>query len=65
MPGQDIKTNDEFLAGLEEQSIDPTGVPLELVNALKSLDYSLFAFLDAAISIFVSSLILSNDSISI
>ncbi len=41
MPGQDIKTNDEFLAGLEEQSIDPTGVPLELVNALKSLDYAI------------------------
>lgn len=41
MPGQDIKTNDEFLGTLEEQAIDPTEVPLELVNALKSLDYAI------------------------
>lgn len=40
MPGQDIKTNDDFLATLEENAIGATDVPLELVNAIKGIDYA-------------------------
>lgn len=40
MPGQDIKVDTDFLSNLEEQAIGSTDVPLELVNAVKSLDYA-------------------------
>lgn len=41
MQGQDIKTQDDFLATLEDQAISSTDVPLELVNAAKSMDYAI------------------------
>lgn len=40
MQGQDIKTNDDFLAQLEENAIGATDVPLELVNAVRGIDYA-------------------------
>lgn len=41
MQGQNIETPTELLMSLEEQAIDPTDVPLELINATKSLDYAI------------------------
>ena len=41
MQGQNIETPTELLTSLEEQAIDPTDVPLELINATKSLDYAI------------------------
>lgn len=40
LQGQDIKTNDDFLAQLEENAIGSTDVPLELVNAIRGIDYA-------------------------
>ena len=40
MQGQNIETPTELLNKFEEQAINPTGVPLELVNSTDSLDYA-------------------------
>lgn len=41
MNGQQFNIDDNFLTGIEENAIDPTGVPLELVNTSKSMDYAI------------------------
>jgi hypothetical protein len=40
MQGQNIETPTELLSMLEENAIEPIGVPLELINATKGLDYA-------------------------
>lgn len=41
MNGQQFNIDDNFLSGIEENAIDPTEVPLELVNTSKSMDYAI------------------------
>lgn len=43
MQGQDIKINEELYNLLEEQSLNPTGVTRELIDARNSLDYAIQA----------------------
>lgn len=40
MQGQQIEPPTEMMQTMEENAINPTGVPLELVNATKGLDYA-------------------------
>lgn len=40
MPGQDIQINTDLLNMLEEMAVNATGVPFEMVQARRSLDYS-------------------------
>jgi hypothetical protein len=40
MQGQNIETPTELLNSMEENAIEPIGVPLELINATKGLDYA-------------------------
>lgn len=41
MNGQQFSIDDNFLTSIEENAIDPTEVPLELVNTSKSMDYAI------------------------
>ena len=40
MQGQNIETPVDLLSQMEENAINPTGVPIELINATKGLDYA-------------------------
>jgi hypothetical protein len=40
MQGQNIETPTDLLNQFEENAINPTGVPIELINATKGLDYA-------------------------
>lgn len=40
MQGQSIETPTELMSQMEENAINPTGVPIELINATKGLDYA-------------------------
>lgn len=40
MQGQNIETPTELMNQMEENAINPTGVPIELINATKGLDYA-------------------------
>lgn len=40
MPGQQIDLPSDIMDRMEDQSISPTEVPLELVNAVRSIDYA-------------------------
>lgn len=41
MQGQNIEVPIDFLSQLEESAINPIGVPIELINATKGLDYAI------------------------
>ena len=40
MQGQNIETPIDLLTQMEENAINPTGVPIEMINATKGLDYA-------------------------